>query len=299
MNEKKESKLTYLLGAFIIIVVAAALFFTINNNTTETKLKIKVLESGNEKSGCKTIYADYDEKGKFEYSFDDEASWQKSNYSVVCYNASYSIKVRDEEQKVVAETRYSVENLEEGAPKIEIDFDQEFEYTNLESLKNGVSATYNNKDITDKIEVEIVEEKEDYILVQYTVEGKNDKTTTVMKKVEKKKNNSISYDKTSYTCTEGTKIDAIITATSDDLSATVKSYSSTNPEIATVTKHPTMAVKCVNCEAVQITCNKSGKTTLTAESTTGAKTTTTVNVAAKDKGTIAYDKTSYSCNAGE
>ena len=299
MNEKKKNKSIYFIGIFIALLVAVALFLVLNNSTTETKLKIKVLESGNENSGCKTIYADYDEKGEFEYSFDDEASWQKSNYSIVCNNASYSIKVRDEKQKVVAETRYSVENLDEEAPKVEIDFDQEVEYTNLESLKNGVTATHNNKDVTDSIEVEIVEEKEDYVLVKYTVEGKNDKTTTVMKKVEKKKNNSISYDRKSYTCTEGTKIDAIITATSDDLSATIKSYTSTNPEIATVTKHPTMAVKCVNCEAVQITCIKSGKTTLTAESTTGAKTTATVNISAKDKGTISYDKTSYSCNAGE
>ena len=93
----------------------------------------------------------------------------------------------------------------------------------------------------------------------YTAEFVNkvlDLTTTTNVNVGAKDKGTISYDKTSYSCEAGKKIDAIITANSDDLGVSVKSYKSSNTGVATVVKHPTMAVKCMNCVAVQISCLK-------------------------------------------
>ena len=60
--------------------------------------------------------------------------------------------------------------------------------------------------------------------------------------------------------------------------ATVSSYDSSDRSIATVAKHPTLAVNCIDCVAVQITCKKKGKTTLKATSSLGEKTSVPITV---------------------
>ena len=106
---------------------------------------------------------------------------------------------------------------------------------------------------------------------------------------------TISYEKNTYNCTKGEIIDTIITAKSKKPAA-VKSFGSTDKSIATVVKNPDYSVKCYNCLAVRITCKKSGKTTLTAKSTTGATTKAEVKVT---NPTIKYEKSSYTCKAGQ
>lgn len=124
-------------------------------------------------------------------------------------------------------------------------------------------------------------------------------TTSVRIIVKKADSGSIKFEQTSYNCTPGKELSTIITASSLDNTATVQSYKSNNTSIATIEKDPNQAVKCINCVAVRIKCIKSGKATLTATSSKGATTTTVVNVANNDKGTINYEKSSYSCIAGK
>ena len=127
--------------------------------------------------------------------------------------------------------------------------------------------------------------------------GAKGRATVTVTEAEKAK---ISFDKSSYTCVAGEKIDTTITAVgSGDKVETVASYTSSNTSIATIEKHPDYTLKCINCVAVQITCKKSGTVTLTAKSSSGAKGTSTVKVTATKPNTITFDKSSYSCNAGE
>ena len=95
---------------------------------------------------------------------------------------------------------------------------------------------------------------------------------------------SISYDQESYSCKVGGTITAVIEALGSKgdketmVFSQVASYDSSDRSIAKVTKHPNLAVNCINCTAVQITCKKKGKTTLKAESTFGDKTSVPITV---------------------
>lgn len=111
-------------------------------------------------------------------------------------------------------------------------------------------------------------------------------------------NETISYDKGSYSCEAGKNITATITVHSSNLESRVLSYSSSNNNIATVIKHPSMAVKCVNCVAVQINCKSEGKVNLYASSTYGATTQSSVTVT-KNVGSVTFDKSSYTCKVGD
>ena len=116
---------------------------------------------------------------------------------------------------------------------------------------------------------------------------------------------TISYDNIGYTCKVGETINAELIAVSNDQNVVVNSYASNDMGIASVVKHPELVAKCNNCEIVQINCLKEGATLLTATSSTGATTSVSVKVEAssdegsKDKGTIKFSKTSYTCNVGE
>ena len=136
-------------------------------------------------------------------------------------------------------------------------------------------------------------------------------TTSVPITVEKKEEvaiGKISYDKETFSCHEGEKLTSIIkaegsTGGEDGIKiATVASYNSSNLEVATVTKHPNLAVNCINCVAVEITCHKKGDATLTATSSLGAKTSVPINVDSSNivtNSSIEYEEKSYSCKVGE
>ncbi len=111
---------------------------------------------------------------------------------------------------------------------------------------------------------------------------------------------SIDFDQDSYTCKEGETITTKITAlgTPSVIAPTVKSYTSSDTSVATIQKHPTLAVNCINCTAVQISCKKAGNSTLTTTSSLGAVNTAKVTVY-KDPGTISFSEDSYTCHVGE
>lgn len=123
--------------------------------------------------------------------------------------------------------------------------------------------------------------------------GATTKSTVTVEKIDI---GTISFDKNSYNCRQGEEITATITANSTD-SSTVSSYSSSNPTIATIEKNPTLTPNCTNCVAVKISCKKNGSVTLSAKSSTGATTSSNINV--KGVGTISYEKSSYTCKKGQ
>ena len=111
------------------------------------------------------------------------------------------------------------------------------------------------------------------------------------------KEGTISFDKTNYSCEEGTTFETKITAFSNSQPSTVKSYSTSDSSIATIDDKTQYAVKCVNCKMVRVVCKKTGNVKLIAESSTGAKTTSNLEVI-ENKGTISYSNTNYSCTVG-
>ena len=113
----------------------------------------------------------------------------------------------------------------------------------------------------------------------------------------------IQYDQESYSCSEGKVIDAMIRTGSNVASVipSVTGFSSNNTNIATIENGTSTGAvtNCIDCRAVHITCKKAGTVTLTATSSTGATTTATVTVKEADKGTISFDKASYTCKVGK
>ena len=83
---------------------------------------------------------------------------------------------------------------------------------------------------------------------------------------------AVYYSKESYKCKVGEVLETTITATSNlekDQIPSISSYTSSDESIAIIEKHPTMKLRCISCEAVQITCISPGTVTLKAESTLG------------------------------
>ena len=113
---------------------------------------------------------------------------------------------------------------------------------------------------------------------------------------------TISYDEDKYECYVGDSFAAVISASyvqSINKQSHVKSYSSSNNKIATVSKHPSLAVNCVGCVAVEVKCLAEGKTTLKATSDTGATTSVNITVKKVPAGTISFSKTSFECVLGQ
>ena len=133
--------------------------------------------------------------------------------------------------------------------------------------------------------------------VSLTATASNGATTVSSLTVEKNVG-TISFAKNSYTCNAGDVIETMITASGGTTPATIASYYSNNPAVATIDDKTSVQTNCVNCRMVRIVCQKKGSTTLTATSSSGAVTTVSVSVS-EDIGTIKYEKTSYTCNAGQ
>ena len=90
----------------------------------------------------------------------------------------------------------------------------------------------------------------------------------------------------------------MITATGGSTPAGIKSYSSSNTNVATIDDNTSVQVNCYNCRIVRVVCKKAGSVILSATSTTGATTTSSLTVN-KDVGTISFAQSSYTCKAGE
>ncbi|MBR2828897.1 MAG: hypothetical protein IKE70_06680, partial [Bacilli bacterium] len=113
------------------------------------------------------------------------------------------------------------------------------------------------------------------------------------------KGTSVNYDKKSYTCYEGESFIAEVEASPE--TNYIKSIGSTNIHVASVAISNEKKSNCTNCVPVKVNCVKEGKANITAKTTQGGNTSSTVTVKKKEveKGTISFDKESYSCNEGE
>ena len=109
---------------------------------------------------------------------------------------------------------------------------------------------------------------------------------------------TIKFEKETYSCTAGETFETKITASSKTAGTYVKSYTTSDATIATIDNNTTLQTNCSNCTLVRVLCHKAGNVTLNAESSTGAKTVSNLTVN-ENVGTIKFDKTSYTCNAGE
>ena len=134
--------------------------------------------------------------------------------------------------------------------------------------------------------------------VKLTVDSVNDITNSTSLTVSASK--GIYYDNKKYTCKAGETFETKITADGVD---TIKSYGSSNTSIATVDDNTTSVLKCINCKLVRVVCKKTGNAELYAESGNGKTTKSKITVGntsvTEDKGSIYYDKTSYTCAVGQ
>ncbi len=96
-------------------------------------------------------------------------------------------------------------------------------------------------------------------------------------------NGWIKFDKDGYTCEVGKTIDVIIKTGGLDTPSTIKTYASKDPSIATLEYGTTnnAALECVDCMAAHITCKRVGTTSVTATSSSGATTSSSVTVKEK------------------
>ena len=113
------------------------------------------------------------------------------------------------------------------------------------------------------------------------------------------KGTTVSYDQKSYTCYEGESFIAEVEASPE--TNYIKSIGSTNIHVAGIALSNEKKSTCTNCVAVKVNCVKEGQANITAKTTQGGNTSSTVIVKKKEeeKGTISFDKETYSCNEGE
>lgn len=139
-----------------------------------------------------------------------------------------------------------------------------------------------------------------FLLVLCVFLGKQISTTSKLQSTdlntERNVNEKISYAKSSYSCDEGKIIETTITITDGTEASKIKSFSTSNLEIATIEKSSQGDNK--STIKVKITCKKVGIVTLKAESNGGAETTSSLTVN-EVQDTIAFDKKNYSCKEGD
>lgn len=134
------------------------------------------------------------------------------------------------------------------------------------------------------------------VLVSLLFINKNTVINSTLKNRDSK-DGAISFSRSSFSCMENEIFETIIRTQGGKETATVKSYESSNEDIATIDNKAINQVNCINCKAVRVVCKKKGNVTLKAESSTGAKTTAKLTVKANDTS-IAYAKDSYTCKPG-
>ena len=146
------------------------------------------------------------------------------------------------------------------------------------------------------------ETTEDVVAPEKPVETVTSEQKEEIKEPEIDKKGTISFDNKKIECYENEEVNVVISASyvqSINTQASVKSYTSSNTKIATITKHPTLEVDCVGCVAVKVRCVSAGKTTLKAKSSTGAEATASVVVKKIPAGNISFGKDSFECLPGQ
>ena len=79
----------------------------------------------------------------------------------------------------------------------------------------------------------------------------------------------------------GETFETLITAKDGPVGTYVKSYTTSNSEIATIDDKASVQVRCTNCRMVRVVCKAVGETKLIAVSSTGAKTSSNIIITKK------------------
>ncbi len=141
------------------------------------------------------------------------------------------------------------------------------------------------------------------------VVSKNGKKASLSVTVINVPNDKVTLSKTSISCTAGETINitAVVEGYNDPI---IKSYTSSNNSVATITKSSTQP-KCVGlikddkgldgmsvCMGLDVNCIGQGSATINVESSKGVKAAASVSVS-KYLGTVSFEKDSFTCKEGE
>ena len=280
----------YVVLAAVVVVIAIGGSFVVKNDTK--KIEVNVNEDV-VAAGCVSINITPVE-GATEYSFDGGKTWQKSNYGAFYENGTYEIMARDENGKTLSTEKYKVDSIPDGVPTITLDFDKEIESTDEKELLDGVFATNNYFDITDKLEVEVMAEEDDYAIVKYSVENSSGKRSSVFAKLHKIVHRDFSFQLDNYSCVAGKTIQTYVKTNN----ANLLSYVSSDESIAKIENSDAKIEKCEKCVAINIKCLKTGTVTLSVYDEMNNRKEANVTVT-DPNGAVIFDKKEYSCVVGE
>lgn len=177
-----RSVLFYLFIVFIIGIIA--ILWVMNFHKPTSNISINFFALGNiESNGCVSVYVDDPDNN--EYSFDEGKTWQKSKYGAIYQNGKTKILVRDQNNEIIEKKIINVSNISTDAPIIKLNFDSSVDNKTNKSLIKGVTAYYKNKDLLSNVVVDVIEEKDNKVLLSYLVE-ENDKMCYLVKEAENK-----------------------------------------------------------------------------------------------------------------
>ena len=109
---------------------------------------------------------------------------------------------------------------------------------------------------------------------------------------------TISFEKSSYSCEVGKTFETLITASGSETS-TVASYGTSDSNIASIDTNTKNQVRCLNCLNVRVVCKNNGTVELNATSSTGATTTSNLTVTQKSGATTGTTTSTTNPHTGE
>ena len=160
-----NSKTLNYITTFIIVCIIVVIILIITRN--KYSVPIKYFIPGNlDNIGCLAVYVD-DPEDTNDYSFDNGVTWQKSKYGAV-YGPT-TILVRNKDKEIIYKKKFDEGGFTKDAPVIKMNYDQNINNTSDSELLKGVSASLNGRNLTSSIRTNILEEKDNEILVSYLV----------------------------------------------------------------------------------------------------------------------------------
>ena len=174
----------WLLLGFIIsllFVLGKSMISKIMNNKQKiverpTSLFVK---GNNNDVGCISIFVK--KYSDATYSFDGGKTWQKSNYGAVYQNGSVDILAKNSKQEIIFTQKMDFNSIVNDAPVIKVGFDKTIKSFNNNDLLSGVEVIYKNQDVSNDLEVEVLDHDEKSVLVSYYIE-KDNKRCAVLRK---------------------------------------------------------------------------------------------------------------------
>ena len=188
-----QSKLLSYTIIFLIVCIAVVIIVIVNNGKSNITIKEFAPGSLND-IGCLSLYIE-DNDSNNEYSFDNGETWQRSKYGAI-YGKT-TVLVRNKEKNIIYKKTIKDEGFTSDAPQIKLNFDNYVNGKSDSELLKGVTASLNGKDISSKIKTNIVEEKNNEILVSYLVHSDVKRCYILKKTKVLKTSNNIGSNTTS------------------------------------------------------------------------------------------------------